>query len=164
MSGTCLEYRLRWWQPHSHISAHSIYSPLWSIHLSHLSGNFLVNVANQSLRLYIPTCGHHLASYYYWIVTGDKSWFYYYIPKKKRQWKWDISHRLKKFWTAPTAGKQMAMVFWDLEGSWWCSCSPIWQNEVSTAWQQSSVHKFMCTIPKDWVAVSIRKMAKVQWP
>jgi hypothetical protein len=52
------------------------------------------------------------------MVTGYESWFHYYTPEEKRQsmqWKHDGSSRPKKFWRAPSAGKQMATVFWDTE-------------------------------------------------
>jgi histone-lysine N-methyltransferase SETMAR len=52
------------------------------------------------------------------LVTGDESWFHCQNPEIKRQsvqWKHD-SPCPKKFQTAPSAGKQMASVFWDIEG------------------------------------------------
>jgi hypothetical protein len=48
----------RWWQPCNHTSAHSTHFPLRSVHHCHLSGNFLMDAANQSFRTYTPTCGH----------------------------------------------------------------------------------------------------------
>jgi histone-lysine N-methyltransferase SETMAR len=53
------------------------------------------------------------------LVTGDESWFQYQTPKMKKQsmqWTHDDSLRPKKFRTTPSAGKQMASVFWYMEG------------------------------------------------
>jgi histone-lysine N-methyltransferase SETMAR len=53
------------------------------------------------------------------IVTGDESWFHYSEPESKMQSSvWKASHEPTpvKALTAPSAGKQMATVFWDKEG------------------------------------------------
>lgn len=53
------------------------------------------------------------------IVTGDESWFHYSEPESKMQssvWKTCDEPTPVKAMTAPSAGKQMATVFWDKEG------------------------------------------------
>jgi histone-lysine N-methyltransferase SETMAR len=53
------------------------------------------------------------------IVTGDETWLHYYEPETKRQsmeWHHANSPQKKKFRAAPSAGKVMATVFWDMEG------------------------------------------------
>lgn len=55
------------------------------------------------------------------LVTEDESWFHYQTPEKKRQsmhWKHDRSPQPKKFQIAPSAGKQMTTVFWDMRASY----------------------------------------------
>jgi histone-lysine N-methyltransferase SETMAR len=52
-------------------------------------------------------------------VTGDEIWLHHYEPETKRQskeWHNENSPRKKKFRAAPSAGKVMATVFWDMEG------------------------------------------------
>lgn len=53
------------------------------------------------------------------IVTGDESWFHYFEPESKRQssmWMAGDEPSPVKARVAPSAGKQMATVFWDKEG------------------------------------------------
>lgn len=53
------------------------------------------------------------------IVTGDESWAHHYEPETKRQsmqWHHIGSPSPKKFKLAPSAGKVMITVFWDVHG------------------------------------------------
>ena len=53
------------------------------------------------------------------LVTVDETWFHYYEPENKaqsRQWVGPGSPKPKKFKTQPSAGKVMAIVFWDAKG------------------------------------------------
>jgi [histone H3]-lysine36 N-dimethyltransferase SETMAR len=53
------------------------------------------------------------------IVTGDESWAHHYEPETKRQsmqWHHIGSPTPKKFKLAPSAGKVMITVFWDVQG------------------------------------------------
>ena len=53
------------------------------------------------------------------LVTVDETWVHYYEPENKahsRQWVGLWSPRPKKFKTQPSAGKEMATVFWDAKG------------------------------------------------
>ena len=53
------------------------------------------------------------------IVTGNETWFHYYEPKTKfqsSQWKRKHEGVPIKIKSAPSAGKQMATVFWDRKG------------------------------------------------
>ena len=53
------------------------------------------------------------------IVTGDESWAHHYEPETKRQsmqWHHIGSPSPKKFKLAPSAGKVMITVFWDIHG------------------------------------------------
>ncbi len=52
------------------------------------------------------------------IVTGDETWVHYWTPESKEASKtWIGKHEAPvKFRTEPSAGKIMAMVFWDNEG------------------------------------------------
>ena len=53
------------------------------------------------------------------IVTGDESWAHHYEPETKRQsmqWHHIGSPSPKKFKLAPSAGKVMITVFWDMQG------------------------------------------------
>ena len=53
------------------------------------------------------------------LVTVDETWVHYYEPENKaqsRQWVGPGSPRPKKFKTQPSAGKVMAIVFWDAKG------------------------------------------------
>jgi hypothetical protein len=54
-----------------------------------------------------------------WIITGDETWAHHCDPETKRQsmeWHHPQSPRKKKFKTAPSAGKVMITVFWDVDG------------------------------------------------
>ena len=53
------------------------------------------------------------------LVTVDETWVHYYEPENKAQSRQSVglgSPRPKKFKTQPSAGKVMAMVFWDVQG------------------------------------------------
>ena len=53
------------------------------------------------------------------LVTVDETWVHYYEPENKvqsRQWVGPGSPRPKKFKMQPSAGKVMAIVFWDSKG------------------------------------------------
>jgi histone-lysine N-methyltransferase SETMAR len=53
------------------------------------------------------------------IVTGDETWLHHFEPETKRQsmeWHPANSPKEKKFKSVPSAGKIMAMVFFDSEG------------------------------------------------
>ena len=53
------------------------------------------------------------------LVTVDETWVHYYEPENKaqsRQWVGPGSPRPKKFKTQRSAGKVMAIVFWDAKG------------------------------------------------
>jgi histone-lysine N-methyltransferase SETMAR len=53
------------------------------------------------------------------IVTGDETWVHHYQPESKQasmQWKHKDSPTPTKFKVAPSAGKLMATVFWDMNG------------------------------------------------
>ena len=53
------------------------------------------------------------------LVTVDETCVHYYEPENKaqsRQWVGPVSPRSKKFKTQPSAGKVMAIVFWDAKG------------------------------------------------
>ena len=53
------------------------------------------------------------------IVTGDETWFHYYEPETKfqsSQWKRKHEPVPIKPKSAPSAGKRMATVFWDMQG------------------------------------------------
>lgn len=73
-----------------------------------------VRICRQLLHAY--RCDEHFLDR---IVTGDESWFHYSEPESKRQssvWKARDEPTPVKAMTAPSAGKQMATVFWDKEG------------------------------------------------
>ena len=53
------------------------------------------------------------------LVTVDETWNHYYEPENKAQSRQSVgpgSPRPKKFKTQPSAGKIMAIVFWDAQG------------------------------------------------
>ena len=53
------------------------------------------------------------------LVTVDETWVHYYEPENKAQSRQSVgpgSPRPKKFKTQPSAGKEMATVFWDAQG------------------------------------------------
>ena len=53
------------------------------------------------------------------IITGDGTWVYHFEPESKRrsmEWRHPTSPRTKKFKAQNSAGKIMAMVFWDSQG------------------------------------------------
>jgi len=53
------------------------------------------------------------------IITGNKTWVHHYHPLTKRQaieWQHQSLPCTKKFKPQTSAGKVMAMVFWDSEG------------------------------------------------
>ena len=53
------------------------------------------------------------------LITVDETWLHHYDPETKQQsmqWRHSGSPRPKKFKTQQSAGKVMAMVFWDKEG------------------------------------------------
>jgi histone-lysine N-methyltransferase SETMAR len=50
---------------------------------------------------------------------GDETWVHYYEPESKRQsmeWQHTPSPAMKKFKSAPSAGKLMLTLFWDMNG------------------------------------------------
>jgi len=51
------------------------------------------------------------------IVTGDETWAYHYQLETKRQSvEYHPQSPRNKFKTAPSAGKVMITVFWDIDG------------------------------------------------
>ena len=53
------------------------------------------------------------------LVTVDETWFHYYEPENKAHSRQSVgpgSLRQKKFKMQPSAGKVMAIVFWDAQG------------------------------------------------
>jgi len=53
------------------------------------------------------------------IITGNKTWVHHYHPMMKRQaieWQHHTLSCMKKLKVQTSAGKVMAMVFWDTEG------------------------------------------------
>jgi hypothetical protein len=142
------------------------------MHRFHLSGNFLMDAANQSFGIVRTDSilSQDPDGLFARLVTGDESWFHYHTHEKKRQsmqWKHDGNPRPKKFRTASSAGKQTATVFWDKEGILMVELIP----QGTTVNSQTSSHVFLSNdvlqssvsesvriIPKDWYAASIRKL------
>lgn len=74
----------------------------------------------------VTACESHLArfrkdgeKFLNHIITGDETWIHYAEPETKqqsKQWKRPGSPPPKKFKQAPSAGKVMAVIFWDHKG------------------------------------------------
>jgi len=53
------------------------------------------------------------------VVTTDETWVHYFIPESQqssREWRHTSSPKPKRAWRSRSAGKVMAMFFWDWQG------------------------------------------------
>jgi hypothetical protein len=84
------------------------------------------------------------------IVTGDETWLHYYEPETKRQsveWHHANSPRKKKVRAAPSAGKVMATVFWDMEGLLLVDIMPKGTTSIQRhTWRHKQIFMHICTM------------------
>jgi hypothetical protein len=98
------------------------------------------------------------------LVTGDESWFHYHTSGKKRQsmqQKFDKSPWPKKFQTAPSAGKQIATVFWDMEDILMVEWLP--QRTTVNSVIYCSILISLSENPSDSLTTMICRMVSMSW-